>query len=247
MSEVIGVGETLDEAKENAFSQLGVEADNIEYEVLQLPEKKILGIFGGRMAKVSAKSIDGVASEVASNAQSDGDKTSKAVYNFIDYVANHISDKEVMVECKKDDVGAIYDLTGEGVEDVLGKYGEVLDSLQFLSGLVASQNHNSYYRVLLNVDGFEDRKHGLIKKEAAIAVTKFKKAHANVHLKPMNAYERRVVHELIQKLDGVESWSEGEGFSRHVIIGQKGARDYIERPRKKFRKNYNKRRKAYLN
>ncbi len=244
MSEVIGVGETLDEAKENAFSQLGVEADHVKYEVLQLPEKKILGIFGGRLAKVSAKSIDCV----ESNDQSNADKTSKAVYNFIDYVANHISDKEVMVECKKDDVGTIYDLKGEGVEYILGKHGEVLDSLQFLSGLVASHNHNSsYYRVLLNVDGFEDRKHGLIKKEAAIAVTKFKKAHANVHLKPMNAYERRVVHELIQKLDGIESWSEGEGLKRHVIIGKKGARDYIERPRKNFRKNYNKRRKAYLN
>lgn len=243
MSEVIGIGETLDEAKENAFRQLSVEADHVKYEVLQLPEKKILGIFGGKMAKVCAKSVD----EVVSDDQSNPDKTSKAVYNFIDYVANHISDKEVIVKCKKDDMGAMYDLTGEGVEDVLGKYGEVLDSLQFLSGLVASQNHNSYYRVLLNVDGFEDRKHGLIKKEAAIAVTKFKKVHANVHLKPMNAYERRVVHELIQKLDGVESWSEGEGLNRHVIIGQKGARDYVERPGKKFRKNYNKRRKAYLN
>lgn len=237
MREVIGVGETLDEAKENALSKLGIDAENVKYEVLQLPEKKILGIFGGRLAKVSAKSID----DVESDDQPYADKTSKAVYNFIVYVANNISDKEVMVECKKDDVGAIYDLKGDGVEDVLGKYGEVLDSLQFLAGLVASQNHNSYYRVLLNVDGFEDRKHGRIKKEVAVAVTKFKKVHANVHLKPMNAYERRVVHELIQKLDGVESWSEGEGFSRHVIIGQKGARDYVERPKKKFRPNYNKR------
>ncbi len=219
MNEVIGVGETIAAARENACRQLGLDMDKVKFEVIQLPEKKVLGLFGGKKAKVCAVEVQ-------------EDKTPQAVCDFINYVANEISDKDVHVDYQEDEVGAVYDLKGDGVSDVMGKYGEVLDSLQFLSGLVASQNHNSYYRVLLNAEGFDDRRHGLIKKETAIAVTKFKKSHANVHLRPMNAYERRVVHELIQKLDGVSSWSECEGSKRHVVIGEKGARDYVERNHK---------------
>lgn len=230
MSEVIGVGETIAAARENACRQLGLDMDKVKFEVIQLPEKKVLGLFGGKKAKVCAVEVQ-------------EDKTPQVVCNFINYVANEISDKGVQVDYKEDETGAVYDLKGDGVGDVMGKYGEVLDSLQFLSGLVASQNHSSYYRVLLNAEGFEEKRHGLIKKETAIAVTKFKKTHANVHLRPMNAYERRIVHELVQKLDGVSSWSECEGCNRHVIVGEKGARDYIEKTRRpsKYKK------KAFLN
>lgn len=204
VKEAIGIGDTIEKAKEDACKKLGVESYVAEFEVLELPVKKTLGLFGGSPAKVRAFI-----------------KTSPADA-AVEYLGNILSCMgvtDVQFKVQEEENGALISILGADVGFIIGHRGETLDALQYLAGLVSNHVDNTYYRITLDIGNYRDKRMETLtvlgKKMAGKAV----RLGRNFSLEPMNPYERRIIHSAVQEVEGAKSWSEGEDLARHVVIG----------------------------
>ena len=104
---------------------------------------------------------------------------------------------------------------------LIGKKGATLEALQFLISLIVSKNFNdgNERHVILDVDGYRERREETLKHMARQAAQQAKKTRRAVILEPMNPYDRRIIHTAVQQVAGAVSWSEGEDLNRHVVIG----------------------------
>lgn len=214
VKEAIATGATIEEAHKKACEMLGVETTEAEFEILELPEKKKFGLFGGNPAKVRAF-IRETPADVAAN--------------YLRAILNGMGLSSIQVEIKEEEAGAELVLTGEDIGFIIGHRGETLDALQYLASLVANHVDESYYRITLDVGNYREKRketlENLGKKMAARAV----KTGRNAALEPMNPYERRIIHTAVQSVEGAKSWSEGEDLARHVVIGPEGGERYVKR------------------
>ena len=214
VKEAIATGTTIEEAHEKACAMLGVETTEAEFEILELPEKKKLGLFGGKPAKVRVF-IRETPADVAAN--------------YLRSILKGMGLENIEVEIREEEAGAELVLTGEDIGFIIGHRGETLDALQYLASLVANHVEESYYRITLDVGNYREKRketlENLGKKMAARAV----KTGRNASLEPMNPYERRIIHTAVQSVEGAKSWSEGEDMARHVVIGPEGGERYVKR------------------
>lgn len=116
------------------------------------------------------------------------------------------------------DRGAVIEVVGTEVSTLIGRRGETMEALSYITSLVANQKGGSFEKISLNVAGYREKREedltSLANKIAA-NVTKNERAYA---LEPMNAYERRIIHTAIGEIEGIASQSSGEGTTRHVVI-----------------------------
>jgi spoIIIJ-associated protein len=202
--EAIGTGDSVLEAQEAACRELGVETHEAEFEVLQMPEKKLFGLFGGCPAKVRAYLAVTPA---------------QAAEDYLRDVLQHMGVVNVDVQAEEREGGVVLNLTGEDVGFVIGRRGETLDALQYLTGLVANHVDNAYYRVTLNIGNYREKREKTLETLARKVAIKAAKTGRKTPLEPMNPYERRIIHTTVQRISGAISWSEGQDLGRHVVIG----------------------------
>lgn len=214
VKEAIATGATVEEAHANACAKLGVETTEAEFEILELPEKKRFGLFGGSPAKVRAY-IRSTPADVAAD--------------YLREILTGMGLTDLKVEIRECESGADLVLTGEDIGFIIGHRGETLDALQYLASLVANHVEEAYYRITLDVGNYREKRketlENLGKKMAARAV----KTGRNASLEPMNPYERRIIHTAVQAVEGAKSWSEGEDLARHVVIGPEGGERFVRR------------------
>ena len=206
IKEVIGTGSSIEEAIEDAKKQLGVdETVEVDYEVVQFPEKKKFGLFGGAPAKVKITL-----------------KTSPAdtAEEFLRNVLNAMNLSSVEIEKEEKEDGVDFNLSGDEVGYVIGRRGETLDALQYLTSLVAN-NHkeDSYLKVTVDTGNYREKRENTLEILGRKLAIKASKTGRRTSLEPMNPYERRIIHTSVQKINGAISWSEGENANRHVVIG----------------------------
>ena len=101
---------------------------------------------------------------------------------------------------------------------VIGKRGETLDSLQYLTFMTANRADKDYYRIILNTANYRERRRKTLEELAAKIAKNVLHSHRSTTLEPMNPYERRVIHSAIAEIDGVSSKSIGEEPYRKVVI-----------------------------
>lgn len=109
------------------------------------------------------------------------------------------------------------DATGAGLGALVGSDGEVLEALQELTRLSVLTATDARSRLVLDVDGYRDRRGRELTAIAKDAVGKAKETGEDVALDPMSAYERKIVHDVVADL-GLVSESEGEGQARHIVV-----------------------------
>ncbi len=207
VKQVIGTGDTEQEALENAKAQLGLD-ENSEYdfEVVQRAEKKVLGIFGGKQAQV----------KVTINEK---DNPADAAEEFLKSVIDAMNLNSVEVEVEKTETSATFNIEGEDVGYIIGRRGETLDALQYLTSLVANHVDNSYFKITVNTGNYREKREKTLEILGRKLAFKAVKTGRKTSLEPMNPYERRIIHTSVQKVRGATSWSEGENALRHVVIG----------------------------
>ena len=208
--EAIATGETVEQAFENACVQLGVETVEAEFEVLELPEKKKLGLFGGKPAKVRAYIQSSPAQAAADYLQ---DLLQKMGLENVEISIHEEKNEEGTQN------GALLTLSGDDIGFVIGHRGETLDALQYLAGLVANYVDEGYYRITLDIGNYREKRKETLEALGKKIALKAVKIGRNYPLEPMNPYERRIIHTAVQEVEGAKSWSEGEDIARHVVIG----------------------------
>jgi spoIIIJ-associated protein len=127
---------------------------------------------------------------------------------------------DVTVEGQKNDECSYIEIKGEDARVVIGKRGQTLDALQYLTNLVSNKGGGDYKRVVIDVEGYRSRREKTLESLAIKLAKRVLATNRDARLEPMNPYERKVIHSTLQHIDGVTTRSEGEEPYRRVIISR---------------------------
>ncbi len=117
------------------------------------------------------------------------------------------------------------DMSGRGMGMLIGRRGETLDALQYLTSLVVNNGKEDYTKVMLDTEDYRKKREDTLRRLAARLADKVQKSGKRVVLEPMNPYERRILHSTLQDFDKVYTYSEGEDPFRSVVVALKGSED----------------------
>ena len=120
-------------------------------------------------------------------------------------------------------------LSGEEMGVLIGKRGQTLDSLQYLTSLVVNRSGEHYIRIKLDTENYRERRKETLESLAKNIAYKVKRTRRSVSLEPMNPYERRIIHSTLQQDNFVMTKSEGEEPYRHVVVFYRRNRNGEER------------------
>ena len=193
----------VDDAITQATVQLGITSDQLEYEVLDKGSTGFLGI-GSKNAVIKARKKFSIDENVVEFLSSIFDAMKMEVEIL---VAVNEEEHIIEVELKGDDMGIL-----------IGKRGQTLDSLQYLTSLVVNKGKSNYIRVKLDTEDYRKRRKETLENLARGIAYKVRKTRKPVILEPMNPYERRIIHSALQGNKFVETVSEGEEPYRHVVV-----------------------------
>ena len=194
---------TIDDALTEACVQLGTTSDKLEYEVIEKGSTGFLGI-GSRNAVIKVHKVCSV---------------EDIVKDFLDQVFKAM-DMEVEILIKKDEENHFIDveLKGADMGILIGKRGQTLDSLQYLTNLAVNKHSDHYYKVKIDTEDYRNRRKETLENLAKNIAYKVKRTKRAVSLEPMNPFERRVIHSALQNDRYVTTHSEGEEPYRHVVV-----------------------------
>ena len=252
---------SVDEAIDAALNELGITREEAEIEVVQEASKGFLGL-GSKEAivKVSVKGAAQAEAEPAVEISAESapevntadpeqkpvnrvynsDKPEENAKNFINDILSAMG-LEVEITADFDGETVNINLEGENMGIVIGKRGDTLDSLQYLTSLVVNQKSEDYIKVSIDTENYRaKRSEALIKLSERLA-QKVAKTGKKFALEPMNPYERRIIHSNLQDNEDVTTFSVGQEPYRKVVIAPKNPRPYGRRSR------YNKGRNDHRN
>ena len=194
---------TVDDAITEASIKLGTTSDKIEVEVIEKGSTGFLGI-KSKPAIIKAR------------------KKNDTVDNIREFLENVFSamNMEVTIEIKKAEDDKVYEveLSGKEMGLLIGKRGQTLDSLQYLTNLAVNKHSDGYIKVKLDTEDYRQRRKDTLENLAKNIASKVKRTRKTVSLEPMNPFERRVIHSALQGDRYVETHSEGEEPFRHVVV-----------------------------
>lgn len=194
---------TMDDAITEASIKLGTTSDKIEVEVIEKGSTGFLGI-KSKPAIIKAR------------------KKNDTVDNIREFLENVFSamNMEVTIDIKKAEDDKVYEveLSGKEMGLLIGKRGQTLDSLQYLTNLAVNKHSDGYIKVKLDTEDYRQRRKDTLENLAKNIAYKVKRTKRPVSLEPMNPFERRVIHSALQGDRYVETHSEGEEPFRHVVV-----------------------------
>lgn len=194
---------TVDDAITESLVKLGTTSDKIEYEVIEKGSNGFLGI-GSKMAKIKVRKKSDVEDYVTDFL--------KDVFRAMDM------EVEIMVSKSEDGKNIDVELKGNEMGVLIGKRGQTLDSLQYLTNLAVGKQVNEYVKVKLDTEDYRKRRKETLENLAKNIAYKVKRTKRPVSLEPMNPFERRVIHSALQNDKYVSTHSEGEEPYRHVVV-----------------------------
>lgn len=146
------------------------------------------------------------------------DHTIKACEEFLHNVLKTMG-MEVEITSEIDEEGALsINMEGENMGILIGKRGQTLDSLQYLTNRVANKSQEGYVRVKLDTEDYRRRRKETLENLAKNIAHKVKRTRKTISLEPMNPYERRIIHSALQSDKNVTTHSEGEEPYRRVVV-----------------------------
>ena len=194
---------TVDDAITESLVKLGTTSDKIEYEIIEKGSSGFLGI-GSRPALIKVRKK----SEVEDY-----------VYDFLHNVFLAMNmEVEILINKSEDGKNVDVELKGEEMGVLIGKRGQTLDSLQYLTNLAVGKQVNEYVKVKIDTEDYRKRRRDTLENLAKNIAYKVKRTKRSVSLEPMNPFERRVIHSALQNDRYVNTHSEGEEPYRHVVV-----------------------------
>ncbi len=193
------------DAINKGLKKLDISREEAEVNIIKEGSKGFLGVFGGENAVVEIKK--------KKDPIELGKEFIKSVFSSTKLEVN----VEVMDE-ETNDEQVMYNLNSEDLGIVIGHRGETLDALQYLTSLVVNKETEEYYRVLLDAEGYRDRRKETLIRLANKLARKAVNTGRKVVLEPMPPHERRIIHMALKDNNKVKSYSEGKEPFRKVMI-----------------------------
>lgn len=243
----------VDEAIAAALAELGATKDQVNIEVLEEGSKGFFG-FGAKDAKVRVTLIETAEvqaetkaekpAEVKAQPANTAEMPKNNANSMIDvsartakaekFLAEVFSAMQVEVEIStKFNNGVLeIDLKGDDMGIIIGKRGDTLDSLQYLTSLVVNHNEDDYVKVTLDTENYREKRTQALLQLSARLADKVTRSGRKYTLEPMNPYERRIIHSNLQDNEDVTTYSVGDEPYRKVVIAPKNPKPYT--PRKPY-------------
>lgn len=239
---------TLDEAKESAAAEFGVSVDEIEFDILEQPRKGLFGMKGNakviasyeapaaEKAPATAQAEESAPAEEPAPASFEDENESAAVpelpadfdieksakvqaaKKYLTDVLHALGLENFQINAIRRDGNIVLDITGDKLGVVIGRRGETLDSLQYLTILASNRTEESYCRISIDCNGYRDKRRETLESLAKRTSAKVIKQGRKIALEPMNPYERRIIHSCVAEIEGVSSHSTGVEPYRKVVI-----------------------------
>jgi spoIIIJ-associated protein len=192
---------TVQEAINLALEELGAQRDDVEIEVIDEGTKGLFGI-GGKYARVQV---------TLRNSRSE---------DAVGFLSKIFSKMNVDVDIEKieDEESIMLKITGNDSGIIIGRRGETLDALQYLTSLVVNKQSDEYKRVTIDIENYRQKREETLVKLAERLAERVIRYRKSVTLEPMNPYERRIIHSTLQNNKLVETHSIGEDPNRKVVI-----------------------------
>ena len=194
---------TVDDAITEALVKLGTTSDRIEYEVIEKGSAGFIGI-GRKDAVIKVRKKYTV--------EDDTKEFLTKVFAAMDL------EVEIMIEKPEDSNVVSVELKGNDMGVLIGKRGQTLDPLQYLTNLAVNRNAESFVKVKIDTEDYRKRRRETLENLARNIAYKVKRTKRPVTLEPMNPFERRVIHSTLQNDKFVTTHSEGEEPYRHVVV-----------------------------
>ncbi|HAA5406997.1 TPA_asm: protein jag [Listeria monocytogenes] len=201
MRDITAQGSNVEEAIQNALATLETTRDKVEVEVLDEGKKGIFGI-GSRLAMVKViEKEDGI--QVA-----------------IDYLLDVATKMGAVITIDVEEVGKDVKLQikGDSLGMLIGKHGQTLNTLQYLTQLIANKTTSQYKNIIVNVGDYRERRHETLVILANKMADKALKTKRAVHLEPMPSFERKIIHAILSENEQIETHSEGRDPYRYIVI-----------------------------
>ncbi len=205
MKKMIYKAESVNEAIKKGLDDLDIDRSQAEINIVEQGNKGFLGLIGKKQAEIEIIIED------------DPIKKGKEFLEQVFSKTNIDVDLNIIEE-KTDEEQVVYDLHSPDLGIVIGRRGETLDALQYITSLVVNKNTNEYYRIILDAEGYRERRKKTLERLARKLAQKAVNKERKVVLEPMPPHERRIIHITLKKDSRVRSYSEGEEPFRKVMI-----------------------------
>jgi spoIIIJ-associated protein len=205
VKQTTATGQTVKEAVESALAQLQITEDRADISVVDEGKKGIFGIFGARPAVVKVSVIK--------------DPIEEAEKFLLD-----VSEKmgaPVTIDVEKNGKQVKFILSGEKIALLIGKRGQTLNSLQFLTQLVINRFSGQYLNVMVDAEHYRERRNDTLIQLAQRLAQKAVQTKKEVSLEPMPSYERKIIHTALVENKKIKTYSSGEDPHRHIVIAPK--------------------------
>ncbi|MDR4890495.1 RNA-binding cell elongation regulator Jag/EloR [Fredinandcohnia sp. QZ13] len=202
MKQVTATGQTVDEAVESALAQLSTTRDRTEIQIIDEGKKGIFGIFGTKPAvvKVTVK-IDPV----------------EEAQKFLEKVISSMG-VQAKLDVFRNGKNVTFQLSGEKMAVLIGKRGQTLNSLQYLTQLVANRFSDHYLNIMVDAENYRGRREETLVQLAERLADKVSRTKQDVKLEPMPSYERKVIHTALANHAKVKTSSSGSDPNRYIVI-----------------------------
>lgn len=200
MNEYEAKGKTVDDAIMTGLTECGMSIDEVDIEILSEGR----GLFSRAHVRIVKKGL-------SKNADNVGAK------EFLDELMVKMG-IPATAEVEPSTEGISVTLSGDSSGILIGRRGETLDALQYLTSLVVNKGKDGYTRVNLDTENYRKKREDALVKLAHRVALKVERTGKRVVLEPMNPYERRVLHSTLQENPAVQTASEGEEPFRKVVV-----------------------------
>ena len=244
--EKIYSAKTEEAAKEqavNEFTASGIEESDIQYEILERPVKKLFGMKGEFKIRAYAAEPVKVAEPEEAPAAVTGDEDEQVVaapdgvnplesvkvknaVKYLTKVLAALGAEDFKIETSLNGETVFLDIVGDKLGVVIGRRGETLDALQYLTILASNKAEESYCRISVDCNGYRAKRKETLEALAVKTAHRVLKQGRRVTLEPMNPYERRIIHSKVAEIEGVFSNSIGEEPFRKVVISANAKPSY---------------------
>lgn len=210
MKKIVASGKTTEDAVKNGLAQLQVTEDRVKITVVEQPSRGLFGIglIGVKEAKVELELLPDPIGEAE---------------QFLQEVATTMG-LAVSIDRKNTRDGIQLSVSGSGdLGMLIGRRGQTLDALQYLTNIVANRYSDSHVRVVLDAEDFRERRRKTLEELADRLAAKVIRSKKEVVLEPMSSHERKVIHARLQNHAKVRTFSKGDEPNRRIVIALKQA------------------------
>lgn len=202
----------MEEAVESGLEELGIQKENADIEILCEPSQGFFGLIGTRTARVRVTQ-----------------KKDCAEYarEFISQIVERMGLENISVEIEKQNENVVYlEIVGQDLGVLIGKRGQTLNSIQYLSNLVVNKQFVKFSRIVVDVENYRQRREKTLIQLAEKLARKVITGRRNIVLEPMIPQERRIIHSALQGNPHVATYSQGDEPFRKVVITLKKTGEY---------------------